>query len=215
MKWIHTSDLHIGKQINEFFSFGGSAFFFCSNWLHWRRRSVRMHFYFPEILYDRFCSVSRSGKRIRRIFKLYCAYLETSPYWPLQANHDSPQRLDFCRRLFTNVRSVPFRPLSKILGSGLRFGMIWVRFIFICVPTWSPPLVRADFPDRDLRSFGRCIRRCFRGKRIPDRFFPAKCHFGSRLFFPILKNPDSVARSESEVSLGGSDLIDAKRLEDF
>ena len=34
-------------------------------------------------------------------------------------------------------------------------------------------------------------------------------------FFSYLKNPDSVARSESEVSLGGSDLIDAKRLEDF
>ena len=27
MKWIHTSDLHIGKQINEFSLFGGSALF--------------------------------------------------------------------------------------------------------------------------------------------------------------------------------------------
>lgn len=211
MKWIHTSDLHIGKQINEF-SLLEDQRFFLQQLAALAQKERPDALLLSGDLYDRSVP-SAEAVSVLDEFLSYIALTLNIPILAIAGNHDSPQRLDFCRRLLrTSVCTFP--AAIKDIGIRLRFGMIWVRFIFICVPTWEPALVRADFPDRDLRSFDDAFAAVLE-ENVSRIDFSQRNVILAHGFFSYLKNPDSVARSESEVSLGGSDLIDAKRLEDF
>lgn len=120
MKWIHTSDLHIGKQINEF-SLLEDQRFFLQQLAALAQKERPDALLLSGDLYDRSVP-SAEAVSVLDEFLSYIALTLNIPILAIAGNHDSPQRLDFCRRLLRTSRSVPFRPLSKILGSGYALG---------------------------------------------------------------------------------------------
>lgn len=211
MKWIHTSDLHIGKQINEF-SLLEDQRFFLQQLAALAQKERPDALLLSGDLYDRSVP-SAEAVSVLDEFLSYIALTLNIPILAIAGNHDSPQRLDFCRRLLRT---------SGLYLSG-RYQRYWDQVTlwddlgpvhFYLCPYLEPALVRADFPDRDLRSFDDAFAAVLE-ENVSRIDFSQRNVILAHGFFSYLKNPDSVARSESEVSLGGSDLIDAKRLEDF
>ena len=211
MKWIHTSDLHIGKQINEFSLLEDQRFFL-------RQLSELALKERPDVLlisgdlYDR----SVPSAEAVSVFDAFLSHVTLElkiPVLAIAGNHDSPQRLDFCSRLLRT---------SGLYLSG-RYKRHWDKITlqdefgpvhFYLCPYLEPALVRTDFPNEEIHSFDDAFSAVLQ-ENLFQIDFSQRNVILAHGFFSYLKNPDSVARSESEVSLGGSDLIDAKRLEDF
>ena len=134
MKWIHTSDLHIGKQINEFSLLEDQRFFL-------RQLSELALKERPDVLlisgdlYDRSVP-SAEAVSVLDAFLSHVTLELKIPVLAIAGNHDSPQRLDFCSRLLRT---------SGLYLSG-RYKRHWDkitlqdefgRLIFICVLIWN------------------------------------------------------------------------------
>ena len=211
MKWIHTSDLHIGKQLNEFSLLEDQRFFLYQLAQLAKEEQVDALLLSGD-LYDRSVPPAEAVKVLDEFLRYTVMELKI-PVLAIAGNHDSPQRLDFCSRLLrSSGLYITGRYQKQWEKVTLKDALGPVQF-YLC-PYLEPALVRADFPGKDLRSFDDAFAAVFE-KNLPSIDFSKRNVLLAHGFFSYLKNPDSVARSESEVSLGGSDLIDAKRLENF
>ena len=211
MKWIHTSDLHIGKQINEF-SLLEDPRFFLDQLAKLAQNEGADALLLSGDLYDRSVPPAEAVKVLDEFLSFVTLELKI-PVLAIAGNHDSPQRLDFCSRLLRSSGLYIAGQYQK-QWEKVTLWDAWGPVYFYLCPYLEPALVRADFPGKELRSFDDAFAAVF-AQNLPQIDFTKRNVLLAHGFFSYLKNPDSVARSESEVSLGGSDLIDAKQLEDF
>ncbi len=211
MKWIHTSDLHIGKQINEF-SLLEDQRFFLDQLAKLAQIEQADALLLSGDLYDRSVPPAEAVKVLDAFLSHVILELKI-PVIAIAGNHDSPQRLDFCSRLLRSSGLYITGQYQKQWEKVTLFDTLGPVHFYLC-PYLEPALVRADFPGKELRSFDDAFSAVCR-QNLPSIDFSQRNVLLAHGFFSYLKNPDSVARSESEVSLGGSDLIDAKQLENF
>lgn len=134
MKWIHTSDLHIGKQINEFSLLEDQRFFL-------RQLSELALKERPDVLlisgdlYDR----SVPSAEAVSVFDAFLSHVTLElkiPVLAIAGNHDSPQRLDFAAA-FCALQACTFPAGIKDIGIKLRSKTNLDRSIFICVLIWN------------------------------------------------------------------------------
>ena len=97
MKWIHTSDLHIGKQINEF-SLLEDQRFFLDQLAKLAQIEQADALLLSGDLYDRSVPPAEAVKVLDAFLSHVILELKI-PVIAIAGNHDSPQRLDFCSRL--------------------------------------------------------------------------------------------------------------------
>lgn len=211
MKWIHTSDLHIGKQLNEISLLEDQRFFL--NELCDLAKAEK-----PDVLliagdlYDRSVPSAEAvellnGFLTRMVLELHI------PVLAIAGNHDSPQRLDFCRDLLKGAGLYLVGSYEKRFTK-ITFEDAYGPVHFFLSPFLEPALVRLDFPDLPIHSYDDAFRVVMK-ENEPFIDYSQRNVLLTHGFFSYLKDPDSVARSASEVSLGGSDLIDARYLESF
>ena len=211
MKWIHTSDLHIGKQINEF-SLLEDQRFFLRQLAELAQKEQPDALLLSGDLYDRSVPPAEAVSVLDE-FLSYITLTLKIPVLAIAGNHDSPQRLDFCSRLLRTSGLYLSGSYQKHWDKVTLWDDLGPVHFYLC-PYLEPALVRADFPDRQLRSFDDAFAAVLE-ENMAQIDFSQRNVILAHGFFSYLKNPNSVARSESEVSLGGSDLIDAKHLENF
>lgn len=211
MKWIHTSDLHIGKQINEF-SLLEDQRFFLRQLAELAKKEQPDALLLSGDLYDRSVPPAEAVSVLDE-FLSYITLTLKIPVLAIAGNHDSPQRLDFCSRLLRTSGLYLSGSYQKHWDKVTLWDDLGPVHFYLC-PYLEPALVRADFPGRQLHSFDDAFAAVLE-ENMAQIDFSQRNVILAHGFFSYLKNPDSVARSESEVSLGGSDLIDAKHLENF
>ena len=211
MKWIHTSDLHIGKMFNDFSLIEDQRYFFQRLIALAEKEQVDAVILAGD-LYDR--SVP-SAEAVELLNDFLCQMImeKKIPVLAIAGNHDSPQRLDFGSQLMRSAGLHlvgSYRKTFEKVTLQDEYGPVH----FYLSPYLEPALVRVDFPDDSIRSYDDAFSCVMRENRAQIDFDSRNVFVGHG-FFSYLKDPDSVARSESEVSLGGSDLIDAAPLADF
>ena len=211
MKWIHTSDLHIGKMFNDFSLIEDQRYFF-GRLIALAEKEHADAVILAGDLYDR--SVP-SAEAVALLNDFLCQMTmdKKIPVLAIAGNHDSPQRLDFGSQLMRSAGLHlvgSYRKTFEKVTLQDEYGPVH----FYLSPYLEPALVRVDFPDDSIRSYDDAFTCVMRENRAQIDFDSRNVFVGHG-FFSYLKDPDSVARSESEVSLGGSDLIDAAPLADF
>lgn len=211
MKFIHTSDWHIGRTMNDFSLLEDQRFLL-------RGLEALLEEEHPEALviagdlYDRSVPPADAVELLSGFFNRAAGELGI-PVLAIGGNHDSPQRLAFGAPLMQRsglyLEGVYRKDIARV---SLRdsFGPVF----FYLLPYLEPALVRADFPEASVKTYDDAFCTVIE-HNLPAIDPSARNILVAHGFFSYLKDPDSIARSESEVSLGGSDLIDARHMELF
>ncbi|MEG0272251.1 MAG: exonuclease SbcCD subunit D [Hydrogenoanaerobacterium sp.] len=211
MRIVHTSDWHIGKMVNGLSMLDDQKYIIeqIINFLVEQQAELLI---IAGDLYDR--SIPPTEAVALLDDALYRITTQAGiPVIAVSGNHDSPQRLAFASRLYENaglyIEGVYNKEIRKITLTD-EFG----RVNFFCLPYIEPAIVRADFPQSKIHSYDDAMRAVIE-YNLPRIDTAERNVIITHGFFSYLKNPNDVIRSDSEITLGGSDLIDAKYLEIF
>jgi len=203
MKLIHLSDLHIGKRVNEFSMLEDQAH------ILWQILSViddeqpdaviiAGDVYDKSVpntdavmLFDRFLSSLASKK---------------TPVFIISGNHDSPERLSFGTSLMKNSR-VYLSPVYNGEVKPLYLEDNYGRLAVWILPFIKPANVRRFFPDEPCQTYTEALKTAISHFEIDT---------GIRNVLVTHQFVTGASRSESEeISVGGSDNVDAAVFDDF
>ncbi|MDD2955623.1 MAG: exonuclease SbcCD subunit D [Oscillospiraceae bacterium] len=211
MKFIHTSDWHIGRVMNDFSLLEDQRFLLCQlEALLVRERPDAL--VVAGDLYDRSVppadAVALLGGFLSRV-----AGEMSIPVLAVSGNHDSAQRLAFGSSLLQRsglyLEGIYRKDIARVT---LQDELGPVHFYLL--PYLEPALVRADFPEEKIKSYDDAFRLVIQ-HNLPAIPAEDRCVLVTHGFFSYLRDPDSIVCSESEVSLGGGDLIDARHMDLF
>ncbi|RPF48738.1 exodeoxyribonuclease I subunit D [Hydrogenoanaerobacterium saccharovorans] len=211
MRIVHTSDWHLGKIVNEF-SMLDDQRFILKQMIDFLVQQKAELLVIAGDLYDRSIPPADAVSLLDEVF--YRITVEAGiPIIAVSGNHDSPQRLNFASRIYERsglyVEGIYNKTIRKITLQD-EFGNIH----FYCLPYIEPAIVRADFPDEKIHSYDDAFRTLIH-HNLTEIDLTERNVLVTHGFFSYLKNPDAVERSDSEISIGGSDLIDASYVDMF
>lgn len=203
MKLIHLSDLHLGKRFNDFSMLEDQRYI-----LHEILTIVDAEQ--PEAVliagdvYDK----SVPSAEAVELFDSFLTSLSrrSLQVFVLSGNHDSPERLAFGGRLMesSGVHMAP------VYGGALQPITLQDRFgkvNFYLLPFLKPSHVRAFFPEESIESYTDAVRTALRGLPLQPT---------ERNVLLTHQFVTGAERCESEeISIGGSDNVDASAFEDF
>ena len=213
MRLLHLSDLHFGKNLYEY-SLLPDQRHWCGQLLEYLDRVPHDGVLIAGDLYDR--SVP-SGDAVDLCdwFLGELAGERRLPVLCIAGNHDSPQRLGFGSRLYrAGGLYMAARPQRRLERVTLRDQ--WGEVDFFLLPYLSPGDARTLFPDREIRTFDDAFGAVLEEnqeelERCPRRVLLAHG------FFARGGDPEhsGLVTCDSEIQVGGLDLIDAGRLAGF
>ena len=214
MKIIHTSDWHLGKVVNEYSMLEDQRFFLHKliDFLVAERADALI------IAGDLFDRSVPSAEAVDLADEILCRIVKEAgiPVLAVAGNHDSPERLTFVSRLYEQsglyVEGNIKDPVRRVDLSD-QFGPV----SFYLLPYLEPAGARALYPDKGIRTFDDAYRAVCeemlqsldtsrRNVLVAHGFFSYLREDG-RDYTPVL--------SESEVSVGGSDLVNARLFDPF
>lgn len=211
MRIVHTSDWHIGKVVNDF-SMLEDQRFILDQIINFLTRQKAELLLIAGDLYDR---AIPPADAVTLLDDTLCRIAQEAhiPVLAVSGNHDSPQRLSFANRLFEGaglyLEGVYNKNIRKVTLPDAYGGIN-----FYCLPYLEPAIVRADFPEEKIHSYDDAFRVVME-HNLPDIDLQERNVLVTHGFFAYLKNPLAVERSDSELSIGGSDLIDASYMDAF
>ena len=209
MKLIHTSDWHLGKVVNEY-SMLEDQRYFLNRLTEFIKQQQADALLIAGDLFDR--SVP-AAEAVELADQVLCRIVEEVgvPVLAIAGNHDSPERLAFANRLYEHsglyVEGSVHIPLRRVELSD-RHGPV----VFTLLPYLEPAEARALYPDQEIKTYHDAYRAVLedpenapdpskRNVLIAHGFFSYMSEDGKD-YTPVL--------SESEVSVGGSDLVNAR-----
>jgi len=205
LKFLHTSDWHLGKSLYDFSLLEDQTHF-----IHWllellRERPVDGVIIAGDI-YDR--SVPSGGA-----VALYDHFLSRAagelgiPVLAVAGNHDSPGRLQFGSSLYRrsgyHVVGAPASPLQRVtLQSGEAEADITL------IPYLHLADARALCPEAGIRTFDDAYRELL-GGQPPLRPEVRNLAVAHGFFSNLGGNADPLLTSDSEIGIGGMDIVDS------
>lgn len=216
MRFLHLSDLHFGRSLCEY-SLLEDQRFWCEKVLDYLGKSPCDAVLIAGDLYDRSVPSADAVALCDWFLGELAGRLEL-PVLCISGNHDSPQRLGFASSLYRAgglyMAAVPRRELCRV---SLRDK--WGEVDFFLLPYLTPGDGRTLFPERDIHTFQEVYQavmeenrdlldRCCRKVLVAHGFFAP---------FPQMADREGsgLCFSDSEVNVGGSDLVSAALFEDF
>lgn len=213
MKFLHLSDLHFGRSLCEY-SLLEDQRYWCQGLLDYLADTPCDAVLIAGDLYDR--SVPSAGAvELCDWFLGQLAGRLALPVLCISGNHDSPQRLGFASSLYRAsglyMAAIPRRELSRVT---LRDR--WGNVDFFLLPYLTPGDGRTLFPEREIRTFQDAFHAVLEEnrellERCPRRVLVAHGFFARGAD----RDGSGLAFSDSEVNVGGSDLVDAALLDGF
>ncbi len=203
MKFIHLSDLHLGKRLNEF-SLLEDQHYILLQILQTVGNEKPDAVFISGDIYDKSVpsaeAVELFDDFLVRLAKL-CPQI-----FVISGNHDSPERLAFGGRVM-DLSGVHFSPVYagelRAYPVSDEFGEVRVYLL----PFVKPASVRHFFPDEDIQSYTDAVR-C--------ALSVIEHEPGSRSVLLTHQFVTGAERSESEeISVGGSDNVDSSVFEGF
>lgn len=203
MKFIHISDLHIGKRVNEF-SMVEDQKYILNEILDVIQREQPDGILMAGDLYDKPVPPAEAVSLLDEFFTRL-ADLEISVF-AVSGNHDSAERIAFGSRLM-NSRGVYVSPvyngtIEKISMED-SYGQVWVYLM----PFLRPAAVRRFFPEEEIHTYQQAVETAISHLSI-DRT--------KRNVLVTHQFVTGASRCESEeISVGGMDQVDSSVFEDF
>jgi len=203
MKLIHLSDLHIGKRVNEF-SMLEDQKYILTKIIHIIDEQKPDGILIAGDVYDKTVP-SAEAVELLDDFLVRLAKRQV-PTFVISGNHDSPERLAFGNRLI-DVSGIHLSPVynGKVVPISMEdeYGTVNIYML----PFIKPAHVRRYYPDEDIQSYTDAVRVAVENMHVDTslRNVLISHQFVTGAF-----------RSESEeISVGGSDNVDASVFEDF
>ena len=203
MKFIHLSDLHIGKRVNEFSMLDDQKYIL----------KVILNIIDAEnpdgilIAGDVYDKSVPSAEAVQLLDDfLFSLAKRKLPTYIISGNHDSAERLSFGGRLM-DVSGIHLSPVydGKVVPFSLKddYGKVNIYML----PFLKPVNVRRFFPDTEIESYTDAIRTAVEAMSIDEN---------ERNVLLTHQFVTGASRSESEeLSVGGSDNVDACVFEAF
>ena len=203
MKFIHLSDLHIGKRVNEV-SMIEDQEFILSQIIGIIDSEHPDAVLIAGDVYDK--SVP-SAEAVTLLDDFLCRLAERNlPVLIISGNHDSPERLAFGGRLF-ETRGIHISPVYNGTVDAVTLSDEHGAVTFWLLPFVKPVHVKRCFPDEAIESYTDAIRAAI-GHMGVD--------FSGRNVLLTHQFVTGAATCESEeISVGGSDNVDASVFEGF
>ena len=203
MKVFHLSDLHLGKRVNEFSMLEAQKYIRAQ--ITDLARSER-----PDVViiagdvYDKSVPPAEAVE----LFDCFLVGLSALGLQVLviSGNHDSAERLAFGGRLM-DQSGVHFAPVYNVSVASVTLQDAYGPVTFWLLPFLKPAHVRRFFPEAEIESYSDAIRTALSAVE----FAP-----GHRNVLVTHQFVTGASRCESEeISVGGSDNVDASVLEGF
>lgn len=207
MKFLHISDLHIGKRLNKTSLLEDQSFILDQIASRFDKEDVDTLLIAGD-LYDQIqpsreavALVDRFLTRVSTVGK---------PVFVVAGNHDSAQLVSYGKSLFNSMKlymsSVYDGTIEKVLLSD-SYGEIFVWLI----PYLNPSLVKPYFPDKDIKTHEDSLKAVIESLNIDTTVRNVAL---SHQF--VTEGSSAVELSESEIhSVGGIDSIDASVYRSF
>ena len=202
MKLMHLSDLHLGKRVNGFSMLEDQRFVLEQILTMAREEGTDAALLCGDI-YDK--SVP-SAEAVELFDEFLSRLAEVCPVYLISGNHDSAERLAFGGRLLTASR-VYVSPVYDGTVRTVEQEDAHGNVCFHLLPFLKPVQVRRYFPDEEISSYTDGVRAALSGIDRND---------GKRHVLLAHQFVTGSERCESEeVSVGGSDNVDAQVFEGF
>ncbi|WRS26364.1 exonuclease SbcCD subunit D [Oscillospiraceae bacterium MB08-C2-2] len=212
MRFLHTSDWHLGKRLYEFSLLEDQAYFLEGLYPLLKEEKVEVLVIAGDI-YDRALPPSEAVElydtalsRIVRDLKI--------PVLAISGNHDSPSRLDFGSRLYESsgyYMAGQGRPAVKKITLTDRHGPV----VFHLLPYLEPAAVRSFFPEAKARTFDQAYEVML--EQPANQPQPGHRHVlvAHGLFGALGEEGRELLTSESEIHVGGVDIVDGGRFRSY
>ncbi|MBQ8408647.1 MAG: exonuclease SbcCD subunit D [Clostridia bacterium] len=203
MKFIHLSDLHLGKRVNEFSMIEDQAYIL-NQILEIIDKEAPDGVLIAGDVYDKSVPLAEAV----RLFDDFLFALSTRSLkvFIVSGNHDSAERLSFASRLI-HKNGIYISPVynGEILPTRMEdtFGAVNVYML----PFVKPSNVRRYFEEEEIGSYTDAIRVAIQGMKL---------NHNERNVLVAHQFVTGASRSDSEeISVGGTDNVDASVFADF
>ncbi len=203
MKFIHLSDLHLGKRVNEF-SMLEDQDFILRKILAVTDEEQPDAILIAGDVYDK----SVPSAEAMQLFEhfLYSLVRRKLQVFVISGNHDSPERLSFASRLI-DASGVHLAPVYDGRVAPITLTDAYGPVDIYMLPFLKPAHVRRFYPDEEIDSYTGALRLAIREMRVDTA---RRCVLVTHQFVT------GAERSESEeISVGGSDNVDASVFDGF
>lgn len=203
MKLLHLSDLHIGKRVNEISMLDDQAYILMQI-LRILDSELPDAVLIAGDVYDK--SVP-SAEAVTLLDDFLCQIAKRNiPVMLISGNHDSPERLAFGNRLMAGA-GIHLSPVYDGNVKAITLSDEQGQVHFWLLPFLKPAHVRRYFPDESIESYTDSIRIAIEKMDINP------CERNVLLTHQFVTGA-STCDSE-EISVGGSDNVDASVFDDF
>ena len=203
MKLIHLSDLHIGKRVNEYSMLEDQAYILL------KIRGIIEEEKPDAVLIagDVYDKSVPSAEAVQLLDDFLCALAEKGQQvFLISGNHDSPERLAFGGRLM-EASGIHMSPVYHGAVEPVYLEDEFGRVAIYLLPFVKPAHVRRYFPEETIESYTDAVRVAVRAMQAD---------ISVRNVLVTHQFVTGAERSESEeLSVGGSDNVDASVFDDF
>ncbi|MDF2567927.1 MAG: exonuclease SbcD, partial [Oscillospiraceae bacterium] len=214
VKIIHTSDWHIGKFVNEY-SMLEDQRYFLNQLIDLIKEEKADALVIAGDIYDR--SVP-SAEAVSLVDEIFCRMIDELhiPILSIAGNHDSKERLSFVNKLFEKSGLyIEGRIDKEVKKVALKDDFGKVNFFLL--PYIEPSQIRPLFPDENIKTFDDSYRALMKNisKEVDSSQRNLLIAHGFFAYLNGEEKENEPILSESEVSVGGSDLVNARHFDDF
>ncbi len=203
MKFVHLSDLHLGKRVNGF-SMVEEQRDSLTKILAILDREQPQAVLIAGDVYDR-AVPSTEAVSLFDDFLVQLARRKLSVLL-ISGNHDSPERLAFGGRLLERS-GVHLSPVYRGQVEPVVLEDQYGPVLFYLLPFLKPAQVRPFFPEREINSYDDAAAAAIDAMEVPE---------GARCVLLAHQFVTGAVRSESEeLSVGGTDNVNASRFDPF
>ncbi len=213
MRLLHLSDLHFGRSLREYSLLEDQR-----HWCHQLLAHLDEVRYDAVLiagdLYDR--GVPNAGAvELCDWFLSELAGTRKLPVLCIAGNHDSPQRLSFASSLYREaglyMAAIPSKKLARVTLEDQ-----WGPVDFFLLPYLTPGDGRTLFPQEEIRTFQDAYAALLRENREEIAACPRRVLLAHGFFsLGADREHTGLLTSDSEVSVGGTDLVDAALFDRF
>lgn len=214
MKIVHTADWHIGKTVNDFSMLADQEYFLGKLKQKLIEEEVDVLIVAGD-LYDR---TVPSAQAVDLVNSFFCDIILNSNIKIIcvAGNHDSGERLSFASDIIKASGLYMRGKLGKDCFEKITFTDEFGSVNFYAVPYVEPAQARFVFDEKDIHTFDDANR--FITEKITEQMDKTQRNIlimhGNYSYISENKS-DSSALSESEVSVGGADLVNASSYNAF
>jgi len=213
MRFLHTADWHLGRTLSEY-SLLSDQKERLQQLIDTAKEQKVDAVVIAGDLYDRSVPPAQAVSLLDDTLYELTVTLGI-PVLAIAGNHDSPQRVAFGSRLYASsglyVEGEPAKEIRKVTLSDVH-GLI----DFWLLPYFTPEQVKPWFPEKDIRSYNDAFLTLME-ENLPKMDKARRNVLIAHGYYRVVgeASVEEEIFSESEIAIGGSDLIDLHAASDF